>query len=112
MVLSEEEEYHYREWEKQSDEIRDDSFISTLITEGRYDESKLEHSSLVVNTSKEHFSTLPINSWPCMSCCVVFALLFANYSCKFSVYNQRHIHGAATHSATTERGCTALAPVH
>ena len=57
-VLSEEEEYHYREWEKQSDEIRDDSFISTLITEGRYDESKLEHSSLVVNTSKEHFSTL------------------------------------------------------
>ena len=107
-VLSEEEKYHYREWEKQSDEIRDDSFISTLITEGRYDESKLEHSSLVVNTSKEHFSTLPINSWPCMSCCVVFALLFANYSCKFSVYNQRHIHGAATHSATTERGC----PVH
>ena len=54
-VWSEEEEYHYREWEKQSDEIRDDS---TLITEGRYDESKLEHSSLVVNTSKEHFSTL------------------------------------------------------
>ena len=49
-VLSEDSEYHTREWKMQNQCITNDKFVSTLVCYGTYDPSALDTSDVVIDT--------------------------------------------------------------
>ena len=49
-VLSEDSEYHTREWRKQNQCVTNDMFVSTLVCYGTYDPSALDTSDVVIDT--------------------------------------------------------------
>ena len=55
-VLDMDQSYHYRKWENQCADIRNNPFISSLIKKGKFDSKNLETSALVHD--KVNFKTL------------------------------------------------------